>query len=639
MSVGFPRRDIHPLDCVLQPSFASFTLTNTIISHAAVSRMVESPRKLRAGSQADISPKPADTTQRERALARKFTGEAIASAMRRVRATSSSPKRDTSDAASPASALRRSATILASSPQLFSIGPTRSTSFASPDIHGLGRPPMSASLRSPLNLPAPGSRFITATMGSPQLLALPRRPLRASPHYHGNGFSSAGLPMSPSASLHETAMPRLQLASSPCNHSSFFVDARAALPSSGRSTALMSPHLRLDSMSPSASLAGSRQNSARVFCGLTEVVHGVLHLGSHRDVCDLFAVRKYNIRAFLCVAAEVDPLPPFVLDEDVQSGAIAFKHVKLTDGPTTQLAEYIQEVFEFIDDQAAERRPVALFCQQGKSRSVSFAIAYLMREFKIDAAEALDLLQTAYPKAEPNFFFLSQLESISPLLPVMSRPRPSVLTSDDIDSSEMQMTYGSSQNPLGASSKSILAERSLDMLQLHQPSAPTPTVENAPQPADAPFFAGRQDDPPSNPSSSNNPPSNDPSSNASSNSQPPSPKAETVSVPPSPIVEADDDDEDGGLPAVSPETSPETSNEEKLPAARGTALEPVQGRPDEDTAPLVALVPDTFSSPACSPPHGASLHPTPSYLRPRSSDMDAPSFDSAASTPHLRHLG
>jgi hypothetical protein len=167
------------------------------------------------------------------------------------------------------------------------------------------------------------------------------------------------------------------------------------------------------------SLGPSRRSSlAMAECTLTPIVDNILHLGSHRDVSDITLIRTFNIRAFLCVAAEVTaPLPCFVTDDDLTSGAVAFKHVLLKDGPSTRLADHVAEVFQFIDEQAAAGRPVALFCQQGKSRSASFVVAYLMREYGVDSAEALELLHYVYPKAEPNFFFLSQLRDIAPFLP------------------------------------------------------------------------------------------------------------------------------------------------------------------------------------------------------------------------------
>jgi protein-tyrosine phosphatase len=179
-------------------------------------------------------------------------------------------------------------------------------------------------------------------------------------------------------------------------------------------------NLLLDDMSShTVSYANSRRASAMAYA-LTPVVESVLYVGSHRDVCDFEAVADFGIRAFLCVAEEViDPLPPFVTDGQLAAGAFAFKHVLISDNADTELADYIAEIFDFIDEQASHGRPVALYCHQGKSRSAAFAVAYLMREHSMESIEALELLQSMYPRAEPNFFFLHQLREIAPHLPSM----------------------------------------------------------------------------------------------------------------------------------------------------------------------------------------------------------------------------
>jgi protein-tyrosine phosphatase len=189
--------------------------------------------------------------------------------------------------------------------------------------------------------------------------------------------------------------------------------------------------LQLDDLgvSRSLSLANSRRPSG-LPAALTPIVDEVLYLGSHRDVCDAQVIHSYGIRAFLCVASEVSaPLPPFVTEADIASGAVAFKHVKLQDGPSTQLIDHVEEVFRFIDEQASEGRPVALYCQQGKSRSPAFAVAYLMRELEMGPMDALELLQSMYPRAEPNFFFISQLQELAthhlPTRPWGRAPPPS----------------------------------------------------------------------------------------------------------------------------------------------------------------------------------------------------------------------
>jgi hypothetical protein len=146
---------------------------------------------------------------------------------------------------------------------------------------------------------------------------------------------------------------------------------------------------------------------------IDEVIPNALYISSHRGVCDVEAVRSRDIRAFLCVAVEVDPpMPPFVTNDDIRSGAVSCKHLKLTDSAATRLAEHIDEATTFIDAQIALGRNVVVYCQQGKSRSASIVIAYLMRAYKFTFDMALRKVQSARPVCDPNVCFMLQLAEL-----------------------------------------------------------------------------------------------------------------------------------------------------------------------------------------------------------------------------------
>jgi hypothetical protein len=151
--------------------------------------------------------------------------------------------------------------------------------------------------------------------------------------------------------------------------------------------------------------------------GLGVAVPGVLYIGAYKDICDERDASVVGLRAFLCVAGDLaSPLPPYVLHEELASGSVAFKHLKLIDGPPERLADHIDEAFAFIDEQNALGRPVAIFCQQGKSRSVSIAVAYMMREYGVSVDTAIARLRHRYKRAEPNLHFLLELSSLQPRL-------------------------------------------------------------------------------------------------------------------------------------------------------------------------------------------------------------------------------
>ena len=105
---------------------------------------------------------------------------------------------------------------------------------------------------------------------------------------------------------------------------------------------------------------------------------------------------------------EALPPPPHAL----QSGAPALC-LPLQDDATERLADHVPAACAFIEAQAAAGRRTAIFCRKGRSRSVSLAIAFLMRRTGMSGQEALDFVAARYDRAEPNFAFLRQLGVVS----------------------------------------------------------------------------------------------------------------------------------------------------------------------------------------------------------------------------------
>jgi hypothetical protein len=110
---------------------------------------------------------------------------------------------------------------------------------------------------------------------------------------------------------------------------------------------------------------------------------------------------------FLCVAKELanNPFP---------TGAHNACFLPLPDTAETKLIEHLPAVFTFINENASRGHPVVLYCWKGKSRSVSFALAYLMWRWRIpEVGVAMALLRKAYKDAEPNTSFLMQLAMLT----------------------------------------------------------------------------------------------------------------------------------------------------------------------------------------------------------------------------------
>jgi len=151
----------------------------------------------------------------------------------------------------------------------------------------------------------------------------------------------------------------------------------------------------------------SESSNHETVSGLTPIVDDVLYLGSAKDVGDAAACVTLGIGAYLCVAKRV-AFPAHA----VASGVPTLR-LPMRDAADECLKEHMYAAIAFIDEQAAAGRRVALFCQQGRSRSASIAMAYVMQQRGVSGAQALEIVQQRYPRADPNFSFLQQMGCLS----------------------------------------------------------------------------------------------------------------------------------------------------------------------------------------------------------------------------------
>lgn len=142
---------------------------------------------------------------------------------------------------------------------------------------------------------------------------------------------------------------------------------------------------------------------------LPEIIPG-LHIGSYKEVCDADVARERGIAAFLCVAEGIEePFPAHARDARCA-------HLPLEDNASTELADHIATVFDFLDAATLNDEPAVVYCRKGMSRSVSFVVAYVMRELKVPLEAALEHVRKVYPRADPNFAFVTQLKAMEPVL-------------------------------------------------------------------------------------------------------------------------------------------------------------------------------------------------------------------------------
>ena len=74
-----------------------------------------------------------------------------------------------------------------------------------------------------------------------------------------------------------------------------------------------------------------------------------------------------------------------------------------------EIDESLEKALEFIGKAEASGGLCLVHCHEGKSRSVSVTLAYLMKQQKFSLAEALAYVKSKRPVARPNAGFLKQL--------------------------------------------------------------------------------------------------------------------------------------------------------------------------------------------------------------------------------------
>ncbi|KAJ3669617.1 hypothetical protein LUZ60_011567 [Juncus effusus] len=127
-----------------------------------------------------------------------------------------------------------------------------------------------------------------------------------------------------------------------------------------------------------------------------------LYLGSLGAAMNKDELKKLNITHVLIVARSLGP--PFP-DEFI------YKKIDVLDSPETNLAEYFEECFNFIDEAKAAGGNVLVHCFAGRSRSVTIVVAYLMKKHQMSLGSSLSLVRSKRPLAAPNAGFFRQLDN------------------------------------------------------------------------------------------------------------------------------------------------------------------------------------------------------------------------------------
>ncbi|KAI9312174.1 protein-tyrosine phosphatase-like protein [Dichotomocladium elegans] len=90
--------------------------------------------------------------------------------------------------------------------------------------------------------------------------------------------------------------------------------------------------------------------------------------------------------------------------------SITYKIINEMDVPETNLIQYFNETYDFIQGGLDAGGVVLVHCQAGVSRSPAVVAAYLMRVRSLPAQQALDIIRDQRSFVVPNDGFLEQLD-------------------------------------------------------------------------------------------------------------------------------------------------------------------------------------------------------------------------------------
>ena len=137
---------------------------------------------------------------------------------------------------------------------------------------------------------------------------------------------------------------------------------------------------------------------------------GFVAIGAEANAHDIALLEKHKITHILNVTANACP-------DDVKKGRFTLQ-ISVNDSMSQNIVQYFAEVIEFIH--AARSVPnskLLIHCHAGISRSVSFAIAYVMWAEHLSLEDAYAMIRSYRRCASPNLNFLGQLLTFGKFLP------------------------------------------------------------------------------------------------------------------------------------------------------------------------------------------------------------------------------
>ncbi|XP_034744309.1 dual specificity phosphatase 28 [Etheostoma cragini] len=131
-------------------------------------------------------------------------------------------------------------------------------------------------------------------------------------------------------------------------------------------------------------------------------VTGALFISNGRSACSEELLRREAVTLCINVSRQ-QPFPP-------AAAAVSRLQIPVYDDPHEDLYAHFDRAADAIQREASRGGRSVVYCKNGRSRSATVCIAYLMKHRGLALADALQKVKTARHEIDPNPGFLSQLQ-------------------------------------------------------------------------------------------------------------------------------------------------------------------------------------------------------------------------------------
>ncbi|XP_053315072.1 dual specificity phosphatase 28 [Spea bombifrons] len=125
-----------------------------------------------------------------------------------------------------------------------------------------------------------------------------------------------------------------------------------------------------------------------------------LFISNSRNACKTNLLIQEGVTCCINVSRQ-QPFPDFDLHT---------LRVPVFDHPLQNLSDYFEQCVDLIESTINSGGKCLVYCKNGRSRSATICIAYLMKHKRLSLNVAFQVVKTARPVVEPNPGFWSQLE-------------------------------------------------------------------------------------------------------------------------------------------------------------------------------------------------------------------------------------